>query len=63
MDGDARLGEPDPFEEALVERPGKARHAVRPERRRPDQVDDGLSSDERAAMAWWGGHAGDVLLA
>ena len=52
-----------PLEEALVEPPGKAGHAVRPERRRPHQVDDGLPGDERAAVSWWGGHAGDVLLA
>ena len=44
-------------------RAGEPGDAVRPERRRPDQVDDGLASDERAARARWGGHAGDVLLA
>ena len=43
------LAEPEPLEErARARPPAKPGHAVRPERRRPHDVDDGASGDERS---------------
>ena len=43
------LGEPEPPSRRSSGLRGEARHAVRPERRRPHEVDDGPAGDERSA--------------
>ena len=63
MDGDARLGESETPEQALVRSRREPDDAVRAERRRADEVDDGLAGDERSAGLRFGRHAGEVLLA
>ena len=39
VDGDPRVAEPEPAEQALERPAGEARHPVRPERRRPHDIE------------------------
>ena len=62
VDGDPRLGQPEPAEEPVERAAGEARDAVRAERRGPDEVDHGATRDERSAGSGLGRHAGEVLV-
>ena len=63
VDGDAGMGQPEAFQEALVRAGREPGDAVRSERRRSHDVDDSLAGDQRSAGAGSVRHARVVLLA
>jgi len=63
VDADPRVAEPEPAEHALERLGGEASDAVRTQRGRAHDVDDGPPGDERSTGGRLGRHAGSVLLA
>ena len=63
VDVDPRMTEPEPAEQPIERPAGEAGDAVRPQRGRAHDVEDGPAGDERSTGGRLGRHAGDVLLA